>query len=59
MMKKSAITKVILWAELIDMMVFIIVHAPTGVLPCPLQLKWRARETRRLQKKERLAFSVD
>ena len=39
----------------IDMMVQVL----TGALPCLLQLKWRTQETRRLQRINRLSFSVD
>ena len=39
----------------IDMMV----QSLTGAVPCLLQLKWRTQETRRLQRINRLPFSVD
>ena len=48
------------WSSELDihMMVCIIVQSPTCALPCLLQLKWRTRETSRLQQKIRFTSSA-
>ena len=45
----------LLW---IEMTARVIVHSITNILPCLLQLKWRKRETHRLQQLNRLAVSL-